>query len=293
MQRDRLNKQDFLSMLVRSFIQASRKEQGDLEQIYNGYRKLIDNQIYKRPEQEQECKQLLTILEKVYTMFNDSKFRQIIIDNNITYQQFTMEYGETLIGDNKRKYNMSDKFEPSMIASEDKMRENKKVKYIAKEGLENRYVDLEGKEVIIQKIGTLYFECWNSVRSFIDKYKISRQVSSGLYQEDEVFSNIKIANMQNPQYREVVLGELLSENNINLSKVGGYIGEIAEISTSDSEFKVGTETTIGTDYFYRINPKYALTYKSEDLAAVMFQKQTEKKQQSKENEYKETDFLEI
>ena len=82
--------------------------------------------------------------------------------------------------------------------------------------------------------------------------------------------------MENLEYREAVLGELLSKNNIELSNTGGYIGEIVGVSKSTNEFKVGSEKTIASDYFYRVNSQYALTYRSEEIAAIMLQNISQK-----------------
>lgn len=323
MSTDQFNKEDFLKRLIEGCIRTTKKSPEDFKKLYDGYKLLIENQIKKKPDTYQTMEQLQKMLEKAYIMFSNPEFVEIIKENNVTYRQFILQYGEMFLEDDKmkdnigdktnfslntyqegeeqsahkkteklplknhvRKYNMSDRFDASMIASQDRDCKRKKVKYVAKKGEEYVYTDLEGGKVSIQEIGRLYYEAWNGLKSAISKYRVIKQVSEGALQTDEIFSNIRIFEMQNPEYREAVLQELLSENNIKLSKTGGYVGEIVDTPTNDPSFKIGCEKTISTDYFYRVNQNYTLTYQSEEIAATMLQAEIEK-QQEKQKEGQE------
>lgn len=75
--------------------------------------------------------------------------------------------------------------------------------------------------------------------------------------------------MENMEYRAAVLEELLSRNNIELSNVGGYIGEIEKAPIDEKEFGKGKEKVMAGNYCYRITPDYMLIYRSAELDAVV------------------------
>lgn len=276
----KFDKKSFFDTLVQGSIRAIKKEPIALDSLYNGYRTLVENQKIQTPEREQECNELLQILEKSYRMFSDSEVENIIISNNVSAKQFVSKYGERILG-NKRKYDMSDRFNPSLISYQDKSKQSKKIVYVEKEGIEHTYLDIEGKTVSIQEIGKIGFEEWNGVSYEIPKYRVTRQIGKDVYRTDEIFSNIRIIMMDNPEYREAVLEELLSEKNIELSNAGGYVGDIEEVTIKDTDFKKGSEKIVAGDYFYRVSPKYMLAYHSEKIAAAKILSAAQKNAESK------------
>ena len=280
MKEYKFNKMNFFQTLIEESIKAIKRGTLDLERLYSGYERLILNQINISPETEAECNELIQILKRSYRMFKDPEVVDILIKNNITYKQFISKYGEKLLGDNKRKYDMSDRFEETLIGYQNKER---KISYIQKEGMEHIYFDGNGKKVTIQEIGRLIFKEWNGLKSSLSEYKITRQLNGQTYQRDNVFSNIRIIMMDHPEYREAVLGELLSRNNIELSKAGGYVGQIEDVTIGDREFKEGSEITADNDYFYKVSPNYMLAYHSAELTAAMIMKNARKEKRKLES----------
>lgn len=268
MKKEEFNRNIFFDTLIQGSIKALKKGQVALDRLYSGYQTLVENQIKSTPEREQECNELLQILERSYRMFSNPEVENIILKNNVSAKQFISKYGEKLLGNNKRKYDMSDRFNPDLIAYQDKGKQIKGIQYVPKEGREYIYLDSEGKEISIQEIGRLHFKEWNGIGNGVSKYRVMRRFGQDVYQENEIFSNIRIVMMEDPEYREAVLEELLSRNNIQLSKTGGYVGEITELPTSEG-MKTGSEKVVAGDYFYKVSPRYALTYHSEDIAAAM------------------------
>lgn len=90
--------------------------------------------------------------------------------------------------------------------------------------------------------------------------------------------------MDNPEYRDAVLSELLGENNISLSNAGGYIGMI---SRQNNKLARREQETVAGVYTFRINDKYCIEYDSEDLSAVMLY-QSELQKQNKEKREEES-----
>lgn len=283
MRNDGFDRKSFWNTLVQTSMRAIRKGPEALENVYRGYKSLIENQIKSTPQKEHECKELMQILEKTYAAFSDSEMVDIILKNSVTPKQFIIRYGERILGDNKRKYDMSDRLNPSLIAYQDEELMTRKVKYVPRHGSEHCYLSPEGKKVGIQEIGSIIYEEWNGVTSGLSKYRVTREVGRDIYQTYDIFSNIRIIMMEQPEYREAVLEELLSQNNMQLSNVGGYVGDIEEVTVNEEGFKEGAETVIAGDYSYRVNQKYMLTYHAERIAATMiFQKGKQLKE--KENE---------
>ena len=73
--------------------------------------------------------------------------------------------------------------------------------------------------------------------------------------------------MDDVQYRDAVLEELLSDDNILLSNCNGYIGEI-ELDPKEKEPEEQQLET-STRFKYRIDNKYIISYNSTPLTAVI------------------------
>lgn len=282
MARQKNIKTTFMNMVIKDSIRVLKKGPQALEELYNGYKLLIKNQIKNTPENREDSQQLIELLERAYKVFSDAEIADIILNDKITDRRFILKYGERILGDNKRKYDMSDKFEPSLIYLQDNEKQKRKIEYQLAKEEKYAYLDEDGKKIMIQKIGKLLFRHWNGIEDQITKYRITRQIGEGITKTYEVFSNINMALMHDYEYREVVLEELLSKKNIELSKAGGYIGEIETIAKENRELREGNEKTVRGDYYYRTNTNYMLVYYSEAVTAAMLQAMKEKSRDEEE-----------
>lgn len=286
-------KRRFLKMILRDFIQRSdkgEKTQAKIDNIYSVYQQLLSNELGKTAEKAKETEERLMLLDKTYKMFSNPEIRQIIIDSNAREDDILEKYGEKILGDNRRNYNMSSMFNKSLIGTVNtQYGEKSNMKYISKEknsdsnAKEYRFVDAEGKKISISCIGALHYRTSFGVAKDVCRYRINRQIDGSIFTSDEVFGSISIPDMENPEYRDVVFSELLGENNLYLSNAGGYIGTI---SRQKNELANGEQNIIAGIYTYRINDKYCLEYDSEDLSAVMLY-QKEQQEQSKNNRKRE------
>lgn len=276
MKNNKLDRKWFFENMVQTFIRAIPKGENAIQRQIEGYKKLLDNQIKQTPECEADCRACMEMLDRAVIIFSDIGVRQMIIENNVTARQFISKFGEKILGDNKRKYDMSDRFREDMISYRGENSTNKDIQYVPrKESSEFVFDDMEGNELSIMPIGELHYKAWNGLRNQITKYRITRKIEEGLYTTYEVYTNISIARMEDLEYREVVLNELLGQNNIELSNAGGYIGRIIRSNRVGSNFKVGEQKEIAGDYFYKINKDYMILYDSEELAATVLQKKKE------------------
>lgn len=286
------NRVRFLNNSIKFFLIRISKNKETLEASYKGMRTLMENQITLDVDREQEYRELIDIFDKVYELFRNEELRKVITENEITVEQLVSKFGEKILGDNKRSYNMSEMFNEGLISKKGDSEDSRNIVYKPITGKEHSFQSLEGKQVVIQKIGRLYYEEWNKIRSEVSKYRIRRQISENDYRLDEVFSNIDISEMQEFEYRYAVLEELLNQNNIQLSNAGGYIGRISKVPNNSKGFEVGSEKMNAGTYLYRINEKYMLDYDNTDLSAVMLyeeemarEKREEKLAQENQKEY--------
>ena len=258
-----LDKKQVAKNVINGSIARIKVQKKDIDKFYNGFEKIIYNQMENAPEWKDKGNDLINLLERLRTLFKDDEIIKIINEHNITGDQILSIYGDSLLGDDKREYNMSGKFNKDLnetsISSYTEAQDNKT----------QRYVNIDGNEIDIQRIGRLTYKEWNGAVSSINKYKVLQKSSDGEEFEREVFTDINLSLMEDPEYIEAVFAELLSYNNIELSNVGGYIGKVVKVPKTTDEFEVQSEKEIAGNYCYRINDKYMLTYDSAELDAVM------------------------
>ena len=84
-----------------------------------------------------------------------------------------------------------------------------------------------GHEIEIHHMGRLKFKCPPSADGYIDKFQVTKQIGKDTVIVREIFSNIDLNRIdEDPEYAYVVANELLSQNNMDLSKADDYIGEL-------------------------------------------------------------------
>lgn len=66
---------------------------------------------------EKEVEECKVILEKTYRMFSNPGVRKILIDSKAREADILEKYGEKILGDNKRTYDMSSMYNKSLIGT--------------------------------------------------------------------------------------------------------------------------------------------------------------------------------
>lgn len=183
---------------------------------------------------------------------------------------------ETFFSDGKRTYNMLKFASNGMISTitNPDGTTKKAVAYIPDNKMPVDITDLLGDTIHIHNIGRIEYKCNPSGDNYIYAYRVSKHSDKEILMTPRVvFSNINVSMLDNSEYRSAVANILLSKNNIELSQVGGYIGEISLQST----LNVGEEKSEPGFYTYQVSPKYALVYDGEKIEAVQaYQKENEK-----------------
>lgn len=260
------DRMQFLEMVVSSFI--NKTTYSSLKTAYDGLVQLVSRNSDSVQREEKR-----KILEKCFGVFCEAGFKKKIAEirtelnpkPNIFTRATTKFISERVLGDQKRKYDMSNRYSENQITSGSTL-------FIPVNGLSVSVTDMFGQRVDIQKVGTLKYGTQSVDSESIDKYKIRRTLSDSSIQEFEIFSFIDLNMLEeNPEYRDVVLGELLSQNNIELSNTNGYVGEIVSTKTSSIQLHVGEQRENDEKFYrYQASPKYALIYDPQDLSAVVY-----------------------
>ena len=236
-------------------------------------------------------KQKKAIIDSFFEIVGQPEVNDAIRTRKLTKEEFIEKYQEKILGDNKRKYSMRDLYLDGLVEKDTVDSFSKKTIFVpAREKIDHSFSDESNETVKITFLGTLYFKEWNGTRASINKYKIQRKNKENDFQEEDVYTDIIMPKMEEPEYRKAVLNELLSYNNIKLSNCGGYIGKIEQAPRNVMDNSESREVQDTYGYSYRISDKYILHYDATELtAAINFQEnnvslETRKDKKSKEND---------
>lgn len=231
------------------------------------------------------------IIDSFFEIVGQPEVNVAIRTRKLTKEEFIEKYQERILGDNKRKYSMNDLYSDGLVEKDTAKPYSKKTIFIpAREKIDHSFSDESNETVKITFLGTLYFKEWNGTRASINKYKIQRKNKENDFPEEDVYTDIIMPKMEEPEYRKAVLNELLSYNNIKLSNCGGYIGKIEQAPRNVMDNSESREVQDSYGYSYRISDKYILHYDATELtAAINFQEnnvslETRKDKKSKEND---------
>lgn len=281
------DRMQFLEKVVSAFI--NKNTYSHLKSTYVGMVTLIGNN--ENPIQREEKRK---IVEKCFELFNTPEFKkkieEIKAEKNPQFSVLTRAttkvIAETVLSDKKRLYDMSDRY------SEKQITQNSTEFIPLVNGLKSPpMTDMFGNSVTIQKVGTLRYSTQSVENESIDKYLITKTLQDSTTQEIEIFSFIDINMLaQNSEYRDTVLYELLSKNNVELSNTNGYLGEIVSTKHSKVQLKVGEQRENAEKFYrYQASKNYALIYDPQDLSAVMYHTRQQALNSQKNNSKDDTD----
>ena len=270
---DEINK--LLIFLVNTyFSRINNLDNNKISQLKAAFHSFVDNTENKEPHNAELCNKKRLVIDSFFEFMKKPEIIEKIKTYGIDKRRFIEKYGREILGDTfekksddaKRKYSMNDLYLPNLIASDKFSNAKKEIFIPAKKNIEYEYIDKSGKIVKITLLGSLHFEEWNGVQSSINKYRIQRQTGENEFSDNQVYTTIIIPKMEDVDYREAVIEELLSNENIELSNCGGYIGKI---ENSNQAGEKGEEIQDNSGYSYRINNKYILYFDATEVAAAI------------------------
>lgn len=242
----------------------------NIEQKHEETLKLLELFKKQNPNSIQKYNRVREILENMYNLLKNLNVIDEIKLGKVAKSDFFRQHREEIFGDNKRIYNMRDLYHRGVLANSIR---NPKMKLVGfKEcdsRIEHEYRDSNDTLIRITPLGNLEFQESNGVRSFMTKYRIQKEIENDCFIEYVVFSYIVISMMENLEYRKLVLDELLSENNINLSGCEGYIGKIMKEPKLNEDDLTLSEKKDYNGYTFRLSDNYVLGYETPEVTAVI------------------------
>lgn len=170
----------------------------------------------------------------------------------------------------KRKYDMRDLYKQELISSSRNNPELKNVRVLLRnDGIEHAFTDEHGKSVLLTDVGTIAYEEWGGVRADLSLYQLQKERPNGVFTHDIICTRVIIPEMENQDYRNAVLKELFSDENIKYSNANSYIGQISRMPKHDKSDLPRTEKQDSFRYIYRIDDNYVLEYDATELTAVV------------------------
>lgn len=235
----------------------------DREGIKQTYIRLMQTLKNSKTFSLDEYERKASLIRECYDMFCSHKIRSNI--PNMTNSEIYDMFSEMKLDDKKRKYDMSELFDESLIATKDNQGfARRAVVEVEKEGQETAILDSMGRCITITPIGAIGYDNAFKTRKDLTKYLIQKETSRGQIEEHIVYSEIDFLQLScNEEYRKVVADELLSDRNIKLSKANGYIGKIEQ-----AKGELYEEKSTSQGYTYQASKNYGLNYDADELSAV-------------------------
>lgn len=240
------------------------------ESFRKPFKQMLTNEKKSYPGQDEKYDKLIELVDNFFEYIHEPEIMDLIKNDKLTRDKL-----EELVLTNvahlpKRKYDMRDLYRRDLIAVSSN-NPNIRKSSVAKtdNGPTYEYTDSNNRKVLITDVGQIGYEEWSGIHARLSLYLIQKQQEDGHYSGNLVCSSIAISDMDKPEYREAVLGELLSDENIHNAKVGPYIGRITREHKQDDKDLPHTERQDANGYTYRINSEYVLEYDATELSAVV------------------------
>lgn len=288
---ENFNRKQYLQSIVQNMVNKRTPEA--ISGVYN-----ISLEALTKNENNKEIAiEKRKILENCYSIFSRVEIRKAILDarmknklegNNLVDLVLNI-ITEKVVGDRKRTYNMADKFSEDRIATRTNKKSGLPEKMVNFTPLEKVITttlsDDSGHQFSISKSGTLFYND-GIIEESIDKYTITKKIDDNYSQNYDVFSHIDFLKLEkDPKYKQAVLNELLSINNIELSNAGGYIGEIEDTRHQPRKLEIGEQFDNPHGFYtYQISRDFALVYDYMPLTAVILYNEKNKSQSKKSAE---------
>ena len=223
----------------------------------------------------EQLKEAERLMKKFYTYVTDPDVEKKIEAGEVTEKYLiglfckVPEEQEKIEGNQLDKKNGIDEIlgvlrNDNMISEDETGK--KKIRYVSvPNAIENEFHDSNGNYISIQQIGRIIYSHSNNVENDISKYKVTIRDIRGRLTAIEVYSNLRLANMSDENYRRALLDGLLNKANLEKFNYRGYIGEIERKTNYDDEVN---HKVVNGELTHVIDENYVLKYKASDLTAV-------------------------
>lgn len=270
---DREEFEKLLNILVHAFFQKlNNLNQTGIMEINDYFAKAVENDRNTGHISEKLYEKMKNAVNVFKNLMYNSQVVEELKSKKISKKEFLDMYRTTLEGTDREKYEMSDLYNSGLIATDKRNGMRKRATIVRTDKpKEHIFTDRNNRTVIITDLGQLVYETCLGAGQYIMMYRVQKEEEpgSGKYSSNIVYTNISMPNMSDPNYKNLVLDELLSYDNISGAKCGGYIGEIV-LQPAKSETDLPHLERQGSyGYVYRLNSKYILHYDPTDVSASM------------------------
>lgn len=247
------DRSEYLLKIVKWF--SIKNDKLIIERIYNQL--LVELEKQKTPYNQMDITEKKRILMECYKSFKSEEFRYGL--RGKSPRKIAQDFGEEMLGIQKRKYDMSDKFIPGLITTK-KLPDGRNIKLVKVEPLkadDKDGIPYVGEEMwsgfVIEQIGYLIYHDGENFIDDIKQYRVTVPTGYGTEIERTVFTKKIDYDLlcQDENYAEAIYTELLTPANIDKSNSGGYIGEIVV----SNEMSPGEEKENGGFYTYQISDR--------------------------------------
>lgn len=273
---DNIEKNDYTTpkslisfMIATSFKRIMNSDLVKLENLKQSFKQMLAVERKKHPGKDEMYDELDKLLDDFFEYIKDPTLMKEISEGKISKNELEEKALAEVANIPKRKYDMSDLYRSGLIAPSLSDTDERQVILNGRKGETYAYYDKLSRPIYITDVGKVVYREWNGIAAEIYVYLIQKQKEDGNLSQDLVCSNISIPMMEDPEYREAVLEELLSDDNIKKSNAGAYIGQIDRRKKANSMDKLHAERQNANEYSYRINDKYVLVYDATELSAVI------------------------
>lgn len=243
-----------------------------LDSMKEPFKKMLDNESKRHQGEEQKYAELMKIVDSFFEYIKDPKVLNRIASKELSRRDLEEMVLKDVLNMDKRKYDMRDLYRRDLISVSREDPSKRNVNILTRpphKCPKHEYTNSEGKMVLINDLGSVQYEEWGGVKASLPVYLIRKEQDDGSFSSKIVTSLIIISDMDDPEYRSAVLEELLSDENINKSNVGSYIGRIEKRRKQDPKDLPHTERQDLDEYTYRIDDNYVLKYDATELTAVI------------------------
>lgn len=240
-----------------------------IQEIKEEMKKMIATNRANNPGQDEKYDNLEHIVDDFFSYISDPRLIQQITRGEISRSELEEKTLSDIVDIPKRKYDMRDLYDSSLIANSLLKEDGKKVVITHEKKQTFEYFDKDGGIVIISEVGEIAYQEWEGLTSSLPVYQVQKYKPNGDVLKHFVCSRINFSQMDEPKYRDAVLGELLSDENINKSNVGSYIGQVVKRKMKDKDDIPHKESQNANEYSYRIDDEYVLVYDASEVSAVL------------------------
>ena len=267
---------------------SSKKTPDFLSRLKEYFKKMLENEHKNNPGHDVEYNHLYNLVDEFFRYIEEQKLPEKITNGKTSQAEFEENALMEIASIPKRKYDMRDLNNPDLIMNANTPQREKNISIKKSKGVAYKGIDKNGNIIIITEMGEILYQDWRNATSYLHVYNVEKH-SDGVISNDLVCSEIIIQNMYDPKYREAVLEELLSQDNIQKSNVGSYIGRIVRREKESEKDIRHSERQDNEEYSYRINDEYVLVYDATEVSAIVaLQKYNKKKKEEKDQEKRTT-----